>query len=106
MTFLSDAGGHLDQGINLEWPMLCSDLILLVYTENNKGLRTEPWGVPVLVVIDVDRILFTIVLCVLPVRKLDTQFVTLESRCCSSEMRLLTLMVLKADEKSRKKHLA
>ena len=20
MTFLSDAGGHLDQGINLEWP--------------------------------------------------------------------------------------
>ena len=23
MTFLSDAGGHLDQGINLEWPYLC-----------------------------------------------------------------------------------
>ena len=29
MTFLSDAGGHLDLGINLEWPKLIICLHIL-----------------------------------------------------------------------------
>mgnify|MGYP001802824180 CR=1 FL=1 len=27
MTFFSDAGGHLDLGINLEWPKCCHSIL-------------------------------------------------------------------------------
>ena len=37
-------------------------------------------------------------------KKLDTHFVTLESKCCSLSIKKLIFMVLKAEEKSKNKH--
>ena len=81
-------------------------VILFVYMENNRGLRTEPWGVPVLVVMGWEITPSTIVLWTLLLRKLDIHSTTEESRCSIWLRRLDTLIVLKADEKSKNKHLA
>ena len=74
--------------------------------DNNRGLSTEPCGVPVYEVIDFDMVLLTPVLQVLPVKEHATQFITCKSRCFSSGSRCLTSIALNAIEKSKNRQRA
>ena len=74
--------------------------------ENDRGLSTEPCGVPVYEVIDFDMVLLNPVLQVLPVKELATKLITCKSRCVSSGSRCLTSIALDAVEKSKNRQRA
>ena len=82
------------------------DRIPSVYNDNNKGLSTDPCGVPVLVMIMSESLLLDIVCCLRLPRKLIIYCVIFESRFCSNGIKYSTLIVLNAEEKSRKRQRA
>ena len=55
-----------------------------VYIENISGLSTVPWGVPVLVVADNERLLPRLVYCVMFDRKLAIQVVSFDDNAAQS----------------------